>query len=216
MEDEDASTAFAPATTAASKTRWLARMFWRTYVGKTRPKLRTPGLPREMEDAVDAREIERILDEVDLLDRQPLRVFLLQRRVVVVGERIPADRVVAAIEERAEEVRADEPGCTGDDVAHGHGMLGEPMSSDHKYHVAEPDIREPCVDPVTPSDEAGACTQERETVGPDALDDEPALPEHRSELRLGELAMREEELGAEVALTDELEAQSTGAHSGSS
>ena len=145
-----------------------------------------------MEDAVDASEVERILDEVDALDREPRRVLLLERRVVVVREQVPADRVVAAVEERSEEMRADEAGRTGDDVAHGHGMLGEPMSGDHKCHVAEPEVREPCVDAVTQPDEAGACPEERETVGPDALDDKPALLEHRSELHFGELAMGKE------------------------
>ena len=71
-----------------------------------------------MEHAVDAREVELVRGEVDPLHREPARVLLLQRRVVVVGERIPADRVVAPLEQRAEELRADEPGRAGDDVAH--------------------------------------------------------------------------------------------------
>ena len=78
-----------------------------------------------MEDAVDALEVERAVDEVETLDRQPAGVLLLQRRVVVVRERVPARRVVAPLEERAEQVRADEPGGAGDDVAHGPGMLGQ-------------------------------------------------------------------------------------------
>ena len=156
-----------------------------------------------MEDAVYAGEVERVLDEVDLLDRETLRVLLLQRRVVVVRERVPADGIVAAVEERAEQVRADEAGRAGDDVAHGHGMLGEPAPGDHEYHVAEPEVGKPRVDTVAPPHEARAPTEDRETVRPYALDDEPALLEHRPELRLRELAMREGELGAEVALADE-------------
>ena len=35
----------APPATAASKSRWLARTFWRTYSGKIPPKLLTPGCP---------------------------------------------------------------------------------------------------------------------------------------------------------------------------
>ncbi len=76
-----------------------------------------------MEDPVGALEIERILDEVDALDGQSARVLLLQRRVVVVGERVPADCVVPSLEKRSQELRADEPGGTGDDVAHSRGML---------------------------------------------------------------------------------------------
>ena len=72
-----------------------------------------------MEHAVDPVELEWIVGEVDALDRQAARVLLLQRRVVVVRERVPADGVVAALEERAEELRPDEPGGAGDDVAHG-------------------------------------------------------------------------------------------------
>ena len=71
-----------------------------------------------MEHAVHTVQLERVLGEVDALHREPARVLLLERRVVVVRERVPADRVVTALEERAEKLRADEPGGAGDDVAH--------------------------------------------------------------------------------------------------
>ena len=76
------------------------------------------GLAGEVEHPVDAREAELVRGDVDALHRETARVLLLQRRVVVVGERIPADRVVPPLEERAQELRADEPGGAGDDVAH--------------------------------------------------------------------------------------------------
>ena len=61
-------------------------------------------LSRQMEHAVEPVQRKRVLGEVDALDRQPGGVRLLQRRVVVVRERIPADRVVPALEERALEL----------------------------------------------------------------------------------------------------------------
>jgi hypothetical protein len=57
-----------------------------------------------VEDPVDTGEIESVLDEVDALHRQAFGVLLLQRGVVVVREHIPADGVMAAVEQRAEEV----------------------------------------------------------------------------------------------------------------
>ena len=62
---------------------------------------------------------KRHADEVDSLNREPGRVLLLERGVVVVGERVVARGLVTPLEERPEEVRADEPGGAGDDVAHG-------------------------------------------------------------------------------------------------
>ncbi len=57
-------------------------------------------LTREVEDAVHPFEVERVLDEVDALDGQSASVLLLQRDVVVVGERVPADGVVPALQKR--------------------------------------------------------------------------------------------------------------------
>ena len=53
-------------------------------------------LPGEMEDAVEAGEVERILGQVDVADVEPARVLVLERRVVVVGEAVEADDLVAA------------------------------------------------------------------------------------------------------------------------
>ena len=78
-----------------------------------------------MEDAVEPVELERVLRKVDAGDRKIAGVLLLQRRVVVVREGVPADGIVAAFQKRAEELGADEPGCAGDEVAHGWGMLGK-------------------------------------------------------------------------------------------
>ena len=72
-----------------------------------------------MEDAVVAVEVELVLRDVETRHREVARVLLLQRRVVVVGVGVPARRIVAALEERAEELRPDEPGRAGDEVAHG-------------------------------------------------------------------------------------------------
>ena len=56
------------------------------------------GLPGEVEDAVEAREVELVLGQVDALNLDATssraRVLLLQRRVVVVGEAVEPDDVV--------------------------------------------------------------------------------------------------------------------------
>ena len=49
-----------------------------------------------MEDAVEAGEVELVRREVESPNIQPLGVLLLQARVVVVGEAVDADDVVAA------------------------------------------------------------------------------------------------------------------------
>ena len=76
-------------------------------------------LAGEMEHPVEAREVEGIHGEVDALHVEPARVLLLQRGVVVVGEAVEPDHLVACGEQRLAEVGADEPGRSGDDVAHG-------------------------------------------------------------------------------------------------
>ena len=71
-----------------------------------------------MEDAVDAREVEIVGGKVRPQNVQAAGVLLLQRPVVVVGEAVDADDVVARVDERIREVRADEAGDACDDVAH--------------------------------------------------------------------------------------------------
>ena len=72
-----------------------------------------------MEDGVVAGEVERVGGEVDASQVEPAGVLLLERRVVVVGQAVDADDLVTGGEEPFGEVRADEPGCAGDGVAHG-------------------------------------------------------------------------------------------------
>jgi hypothetical protein len=76
------------------------------------------GLAGEMEDAVDAFEVELVLREVEARHVQSRRVLLLQGRVVVGGEAVDTHDVVPAGDERFREMRADEAGRTGDDVPH--------------------------------------------------------------------------------------------------
>ena len=54
------------------------------------------GLTGEMEDAVEAREFELLLRQVEPPHVQRLGVLLLEARVVVVGEAVDADDVVTA------------------------------------------------------------------------------------------------------------------------
>ena len=58
-------------------------------------------LRREMEDPVDAGEIERLLGQIDAAHVEPARVLLFLGGVVVVGEAVDADDVVALLEQRA-------------------------------------------------------------------------------------------------------------------
>ncbi len=58
----------------------------------------------EVEDAVDAVEIECILREVEPPDVEPARVLLLLGRVVVVREAVDADDLVPRRDERLGEV----------------------------------------------------------------------------------------------------------------
>ena len=71
-----------------------------------------------MEDAVEAREVELVLGQVDTADVEAARVLLLKRDVVVVREAVETDDLVAAFEQRLGEVRADEPGGSGDGEPH--------------------------------------------------------------------------------------------------
>ena len=72
-------------------------------------------LPGKVEHAVEAGEVEVFLCEVDAADLEAACVLLLQRRVVVVGEAVDADDVVAVGHERFGEMRADESRRAGDD-----------------------------------------------------------------------------------------------------
>ena len=76
-------------------------------------------LPCEMEDTVEVGEVELVLGEIEAanLRVEPACVFLLQRRVVVVGEAVDADDVVPVPEQCFREVRADEAGCARYDVS---------------------------------------------------------------------------------------------------
>ena len=72
----------------------------------------------QVEDAVDAAEIERLVREVEPPHVQPARVLLFLGRVIGIREAVDAEQVVTRLDERVRELRADEPGCTGDDVSH--------------------------------------------------------------------------------------------------
>jgi hypothetical protein len=76
-------------------------------------------LAREVKDPVVAAELQLVLDEVHALHREPASILLLALEVVVIGERIPADGLVATVEERLQQMGADEAGGARDDVAHG-------------------------------------------------------------------------------------------------
>ena len=75
-------------------------------------------LAGEVEDAVEAGEVELVAGEVEAAHVEPAGVPLLQRGVVVVGERVDPDDLVPGRLERLGEVRADEAGGAGDDVPH--------------------------------------------------------------------------------------------------
>ena len=71
-----------------------------------------------MEDAVDVVELEIGVSEVEPANVEPVGVRLLLGNVVVVGEGVDADDLVAARLERSREGRADEAGRAGDDLSH--------------------------------------------------------------------------------------------------
>jgi hypothetical protein len=75
-------------------------------------------LRREMEDAVDAVEVELLVGEVDAQHLEAARVLFLLGRVVVVREAVDADDVVPGLLQRARELRADETRSARDDVSH--------------------------------------------------------------------------------------------------
>ena len=75
-------------------------------------------LAREVEDTVEAREVELVPNEVALTHVQPLGVLLLEIRVVVVREAVDADDFVAARRERFREQRADEARRACDEISH--------------------------------------------------------------------------------------------------
>ncbi len=62
-----------------------------------------------MKDAVEAGEVELVHGQVETPHVQPFCVLLLEPRVVMVGEVVDADHVVAARAERFGEQRAYEP-----------------------------------------------------------------------------------------------------------
>ena len=71
-----------------------------------------------MEDGVEAGEVELVLGEILPPQLEPAGVLLLEGRVVVVGEAVDPDHLVAGGLQRLREVRADEPGRAGDQVPH--------------------------------------------------------------------------------------------------
>ena len=75
-------------------------------------------LPGQVEDAVEAGEIERVLGQVDVANIETAGVLVLERRVVVVREAVEPDHLVAARLQRLGEMRADETGSARDDVSH--------------------------------------------------------------------------------------------------
>src|SRR5205814_9948946 len=75
-------------------------------------------LSREMEDAVDAVERQRVLREVEAPHVEPGRIRLLLGGVVVVGEAVDPQDLVTGGDECLREVRADEASRAGDDVSH--------------------------------------------------------------------------------------------------
>src|SRR5207302_8790730 len=75
-------------------------------------------LPGEVKDTVEPGEVEPAVREVDPPELERPRVLLLQGGVVVVGEAVDADDVVALAEQRLGEVRADETRRAGDDISH--------------------------------------------------------------------------------------------------
>jgi hypothetical protein len=85
-----------------------------------------------MEDAVEAGEVELVLGQVDTRDLEAGGVLLLQGDVVVVRERIERDKVVAVPEQRLGQVRADEAGGSGNEVAQGYASaMGSGSSSEN-------------------------------------------------------------------------------------
>src|SRR3954466_9899600 len=77
-----------------------------------------------MEDAVETVERQVLVGEVEPGDLEGGRVLFLQRRVVVVGERIDCDDLVTAGDERLRQMRSDEPGRPRDEVSHSVGASG--------------------------------------------------------------------------------------------
>ena len=75
-------------------------------------------LGRQMEDSVDAGEIERFLGQVAMQHVEPPSVLLFFGGVVVVGEAVHSDDVVAGLVQRMRKLRPDEPGGSGDDLSH--------------------------------------------------------------------------------------------------
>ena len=76
-----------------------------------------------MEDAVDTGKVETFLCEIEACDVEAGRVLFLQGRVVVVGEAVDADDVVAHRLQGVREMGADEPGGSCDDVSHREGEV---------------------------------------------------------------------------------------------
>jgi hypothetical protein len=97
--------------------------------GEDGPEAPDAGLRGEVEDAVEAVEVEGVGREVDPPNHDPARlearrVLLLQPDVVVVGEAVDADDLVTRLDESLCEVRADEAGRPRDGVPHPLRLAG--------------------------------------------------------------------------------------------
>ena len=81
-------------------------------------------LTGEVEDPVEAGEVDRIAGEVEPQDLLATGVLLLQRDVVVVGEAVEPDDLVPLGLQCLGEMRADEAGGAGDEVSHRRNCRG--------------------------------------------------------------------------------------------
>ena len=82
-----------------------------------------------MEDAVEAGEVDRVARQVEPEDLLAADVLLLQRDVVVVGEAVEPDDLVALGAQGLREMRADEAGGAGDEIPHRRNCRGLPGPS---------------------------------------------------------------------------------------
>jgi hypothetical protein len=98
----------------ALRSQYVAPQVEREYIAEAAHA----GLAREVEDAVEAGEVEIVLCKVDAAHVEPAGVLLLERRIVVVGEAVEADGLVPGGNERLREVRSDEAGCARDGIPH--------------------------------------------------------------------------------------------------
>src|SRR5207244_1220370 len=97
-------------------------------VGEDRPEAADAGLPREMEDPVHSVEVQVALREIEAQHVELAGVLLLQRRVVVVRERVDGEDLVPTAEQGLGQVRADEARRSRHQIAHGRGAYPAQLS----------------------------------------------------------------------------------------